>query len=109
MNAEFEKEVRRRQAKLLREDAEQDLRMAEDHIEHGWYSDSCSHSQQAAEKILKAFLRLQGVIAKGHYIWELLRKASTYGVEVEDLRGMPESSHASTWLRVIRTLGRGLG
>ncbi|KPV62487.1 MAG: HEPN domain protein [Candidatus Bathyarchaeota archaeon BA1] len=65
--------------------AKHDIEKAEDDLNRGWYSDSCFYSQQACEKILKAFLRSRGVIMRGHKIEELIMVSKEHGLEVEDL------------------------
>ncbi len=52
--------------------AKHDLEKAEDDLKRGWFSDSCFYSQQAAEKILKACLRSQGVVVRGQRLEKLI-------------------------------------
>jgi len=54
-------------------DADEDLRVAEDLISSKHYAASCFHSQQAAEKAVKACLYALSVEARGHSITGLLR------------------------------------
>jgi len=54
------------------DDALEDLRVAEDLLRGGHHSASCFHSQQAAEKAVKATLYSNRVEAKGNSILELL-------------------------------------
>ena len=62
-------------------DADEDLRVAEDLISSKHYAASCFHSQQAAEKALKALIiQLRRVVHRSHDLVEL------YGVVREDLR-----------------------
>ena len=65
--------------------AKHDIEKAEDDLKRGWYSDSCFYSQQACEKILKAFLRSKGAVVRGHRIERLLKLSSEYGLDVGDL------------------------
>ncbi|MGC8998535.1 MAG: HEPN domain-containing protein [Candidatus Bathyarchaeia archaeon] len=54
-------------------DAIEDLSVAEDLLKSGHYSASCFHSQQAAEKAVKAMLYEKGVEARGHSILALVK------------------------------------
>jgi len=65
--------------------AKHDLDKAKDDLDRGWYPNSCFYAQQACEKILKAYLRARGVIAKGHRIEDLLLLAKHQGLDVNDL------------------------
>ena len=67
------------------EDAMRDLMKANKCIKLGWNSDSCFYSQQAAEKIIKAFLRSKGIIARGHKLESLLKRSEAYGLEASDI------------------------
>jgi len=62
----------KREALRWLEDAWEDLRVAEDLLMSGHYSASCFHSQQAAEKAVKATLYSNRIEAKGHSVLELL-------------------------------------
>lgn len=63
-----------REAQRWLEDAEEDLKVAEDLIKLNHFAASCFHSQQSAEKAVKAALYAYGVEARGHSIRELLKK-----------------------------------
>ncbi len=58
------------------EEAEEDLESAEILLRGGQYHHSCFHSQQAAEKALKAALRKLHVVRTGHSVLDLLREVS---------------------------------
>jgi len=67
-------------------DALEDLSVAELLLKSSHYAASCFHSQQAAEKALKAVLYKKGVEARGHSVYVLLLEVSKYyEVNVEDL------------------------
>lgn len=53
-------------------DALEDLNVAEDLLKSSHYAASCFHSQQAAEKALKAVLYKRGIEARGHSVYSLL-------------------------------------
>jgi len=55
-------------------DAEEDLKVAEDLLMLGHFAASCFHSQQAAEKAVKAALYFKEVEARGHSIEALLER-----------------------------------
>jgi len=75
-----------REARRWLEDAEEDLRVAEDLLRLGHYAASCFHAQQAAEKAMKAVLYAHAVEARGHSIQELLaRAAEVVSVDVGSL------------------------
>lgn len=61
--------------------AEEDLESAKVLLKEGIYNQSCFHSQQCAEKILKAWLLLQGKrLPKIHDLNELLEKSVQAGL-----------------------------
>ena len=62
----------KREALRWLDDALEDLKVAEDLLKTEHYSASCFHSQQAAEKAVKAALYWKRVEARGHSILELL-------------------------------------
>lgn len=62
----------RREAFRWLHDAVDDLSVAKILLESGHYSSSCFHSQQAAEKAVKASLYQNRIEARGHSILELL-------------------------------------
>ncbi len=68
--------------------AKHDLEKAEDDLKRGWFSDSCFFSQQAAEKILKAFLRSQGVVVRGHRLEKLILLAGKQGLNIDEFLKM---------------------
>ena len=72
-----------REAKRWFEDALEDLRVAELLLETGHYAASCFHSQQAAEKAVRALLYANEVEARGHSIRELLGRRT--GLDVRGL------------------------
>ena len=65
-----------REARRWLADAEEDLRVAEDLLKLGHYAASCFHSQQAAEKAVKAALYARAIEARGHSIRDLLDRLS---------------------------------
>lgn len=67
------------------ERAKYDIDKALFDFDAGWYPDVCYHSQQSAEKILKAFLWAQGVRIKGHRIEDLMKLAENYGIDFSNL------------------------
>jgi len=67
------------------ERARRDLDKGKDDLERGWYPEACFYAQQACEKILKAYLRSKGVIARTHRIEGLLLLASDRGLDAADL------------------------
>lgn len=71
----------RREALRWLDDALEDLNVAEDLLQSGHYAASCFHSQQAAEKAVKATLYKNRVEARGYSILGLL----------ENLEGVTES------------------
>jgi len=76
----------RREASRWLADAEEDLRVASDLLELGHYAASCFHSQQAAEKAVKAALYAHEVEARGHSVRRLLELLHEMaGADVEDL------------------------
>ena len=75
-----------REARRWFEDALEDLRVAELLSETGHYAASCFHSQQAAEKAVKALLYANAVEAGGHSIRALLQEFSNHtGVDIHEL------------------------
>ena len=75
-----------REARRWFEDALEDLRVAELLLETGHYAASCFHSQQAAEKAVKALLYANEVEARGHSIRELLELLGRRtGLDVQEL------------------------
>lgn len=67
-------------------DAEEDLRVAEALLKLGHYAAFCFHSQQAAEKAVKAALLAHQVEARGRSVLVLLRLLSREaGVDIEGL------------------------
>ena len=62
----------KREALRWLDDASEDLRVAESLLKNTHYAASCFHSQQAAEKAVKAALYSNRVEARGHSILELL-------------------------------------
>ncbi|MEM3698020.1 MAG: HEPN domain-containing protein [Candidatus Bathyarchaeia archaeon] len=62
----------KREALRWLDDASEDLRVAEDLLRNMHHAASCFHSQQAAEKAVKAALYSNRVEAGGHSILELL-------------------------------------
>lgn len=77
----------RREALRWLDDALEDLNVAEDLLGSGHYSASCFHSQQAAEKAVKAGLYLNRVEARGHSILGLLENLERVaGSSVKELR-----------------------
>ncbi|MBS7611939.1 HEPN domain-containing protein [Candidatus Bathyarchaeota archaeon] len=76
----------KREALRWLEDAFEDLSVAEDLLRGGHHSASCFHSQQAAEKAVKAALYSNRVEAKGHSILELLESLGRVtGLRLEEL------------------------
>lgn len=63
----------KREALRWLDDASEDLKVAEDLLKSEHYAASCFHSQQAAEKAVKATLYSNRVEARGHSILELLQ------------------------------------
>ena len=69
-------------------DALEDLHVAEDLLKLSHYAASCFHSQQAAEKALKAALYKKGVEARGHSAYSLLlRVGQEYEEDIAYLEG----------------------
>jgi len=67
-------------------DAGEDLRVAKALLELSHYAASCFHSQQAAEKALKAALHKRGTEARGHSVHSLLiGVGGEYGRQVGSL------------------------
>lgn len=62
----------KREALRWLDDASEDLKVAQDLLKNRHYAASCFHSQQAAEKAVKATLYSNRVEARGHSILELL-------------------------------------
>ncbi len=76
--------------------AAEDLKMAELAIREGIYNQVCFHSQQSAEKAVKALLLLQGqVVPRTHLLGDLLRLlepnpfASSLGIQLLDRFYLP--------------------
>jgi HEPN domain-containing protein len=62
----------KREASRWLDDASEDLTVAEDLLSSEHYAASCFHSQQAAEKAVKAALYSNRVEARGHSVLGLL-------------------------------------
>jgi len=76
----------RREALRWLDDSFEDLRVAQDLLRGEHHSASCFHSQQAAEKAIKAALYLNRVEAKGHSTLELLESLGRVaGLRLEEL------------------------
>jgi len=75
----------RGQVKEWFEAAVLDMGSARRAFRDGDYPDACFHSQQAAEKALKAFLRANGVIPWGHDVEGLLRRAVDFDLPLRHL------------------------
>ncbi len=76
--------------------AAEDVRMAELAIQEGIYNQVCFHSQQSAEKAVKALLLLQGQVApRTHRLADLLRLlkpnpfAASLGIQLLDRFYLP--------------------
>jgi HEPN domain-containing protein len=64
--------------------AEGDLRHAQNDLEHGFYEWACFSSQQAAEKAVKAAFHKMGAEAWGHSVADLLKElGKTHSVSEE--------------------------
>jgi len=67
--------------------AEDDLRSAKVLLEEGIFNEVCFHSQQCAEKILKAFLVLNGAfVPKTHRLVDILGECIKANAELENVR-----------------------
>lgn len=66
------------------EEAQRDLKEAEDRFKSGVYTEACFHSHQAAEKLIKAFFYSKGEVATGHDLEKLLGGLKSY-LKVDDL------------------------
>lgn len=64
--------------------AEEDLKMAEVLMANEYYRGACFHSQQAAEKTLKALLLSKGwELERTHRVDRLISVAEDYGIKIE--------------------------
>ncbi|MCD6513668.1 MAG: HEPN domain-containing protein [Candidatus Odinarchaeota archaeon] len=71
------------EAKRWLEDALEDLKVAEALLKLSHFAASCFHSQQAAEKALKALLYKRGMESRTHSIHTLLVQITkTYNVDI---------------------------
>ena len=76
----------KREALRWLEDALEDLKVAEDLLRTEHHSASCFHTQQAAEKAVKATLYLNRVEARGHSTLELLENLERVtGLRLDEL------------------------
>ena len=65
--------------------AVEELKIAEDMLNLGWYSIACFHAQQAAEKGLKALLIACGRLERTHALPDLLEEAARHGLDVRSI------------------------
>jgi len=61
-----------------------DLRIAEEMLSRGWHGEVCFHSQQAAEKALKAVLAACNRIVRTHNLVRLAEAAGGLGLDTGD-------------------------
>ena len=67
--------------------AEEDIKMAESAFKERIFNQTCFHSQQAVEKMLKGFLKAKGVIIpRTHFLVELLKICIKIDKDFQDLR-----------------------
>jgi|SRR3989338_584366 len=67
--------------------AEEDIKMAESAFKERIFNQTCFHSQQAVEKMLKGFLKAKGIIVpRTHFIVELLKICIKIDKNFQDLR-----------------------
>ena len=66
--------------------AEEDIKMAESAFKERIFNQTCFHSQQAVEKMLKGFLKAKGIIVpKTHFLVELLKICIKIDKNFQDL------------------------
>jgi HEPN domain-containing protein len=81
----------RAEFELWFEQAQFDLKSAEDSLQSGNYEWSCFQAQQAAEKALKAYLYLQGEREiYTHSVFQLIALCAKYDKRFEELRPIKE-------------------
>lgn len=70
--------------------AEEDLKVAKILLREGIYNHVCFHSQQCAEKSLKALIEEKSKIPKEHRLLKLFRICKELGYDLEPYRGHME-------------------
>ena len=67
--------------------AEEDIKMANSAFKERIFNQTCFHSQQGAEKMLKGFLKARGInIPKTHFLVELLNMCVKIDKDFKDLQ-----------------------
>ncbi len=67
--------------------AEEDIKMAESSFKEKIFNQTCFHSQQGIEKMLKGFLKVKGInVPKTHFLVELLKLCTEIDKDFQNLR-----------------------